>query len=382
MLDFSLSPAQQELRDGILAFAQARLNDDVIGRDRAHAFPRDAWDAMGEHGLLGLSVPTRWGGLGLDALTTAIAVEALGEGCTDGGLVFSAAAHLFAAVMPLVEGGSDALRDALLPGLATGQLIGANAITEAEAGSDVFSLKTRATRDGDSYVIDGAKSYVTNGPVADVFLVYATTNPAWGMLGVTGFAVRRDTPGLRVGQAFEKMGLRTSPIASVYFDGCRVPAACRLGEEGDGASLFTRSMHWERACLFAGYVGAMQRQLDMAVAQARSRKQFKKAIGKNQAISHRIVDMRLRLDAARLLLYRACWARDQGRDASLEVSLAKIAISEAAVQSGLDLLQIFGGIGYTVEMGVERALRDALPATLFSGTSEMQREIAARELGL
>jgi alkylation response protein AidB-like acyl-CoA dehydrogenase len=381
-VDFALNAEQTELRTHVLGFARSRLAEGVLDRDRGHRFCRETWDAMGAHGLLGLSVPARWGGLGLSALDTAIAVEALGEGCPDAGLVFSASAHLFAAVMPIVEGGDDALRDAVVPDLASGRLIGANAITEAEAGSDVFALKTRAVREGDTYVLDGVKSYVTNGPVADLFLVYATTNPAWGMLGVTAFVVRRDTPGLVVGEPFEKMGLRTSPIASLYLDGCRVPASSRLGEEGDGASLFTRSMHWERACLFAGYVGAMQRQLGQAIDHARARKQFKVPIGKNQAISHRIVDMKLRLDAARLLLYRACWERDRGRDAGLEVSLAKIAISEAAVQSGLDLIQVFGGYGYTVESGIERALRDAIPATLFSGTSEMQREIAARELGL
>ena len=381
-MDFGLTPEQQQLRDTIAAIARREVTHDVIAHDREHRFPRDAWGRLAAHGLAGLSVPSRWGGLGLDAVSTAVAFEALGEGCADMGLVFSTGAHLFAVAMPIAEGGDDLVRDRFLPGLAAGTTIGANAITEAEAGSDVFALRTRAVRDGEDYVLDGVKSYVTNGPVADVFLVYATVNPAWGMLGVTGFVVPRDTPGLVIGQPFEKMGLCTSPISSIYLDGCRVPATFRLGEEGDGASLFTRSMHWERACLFAGYVGAMQRQLGLAVEQARTRKQFKQPIGKQQAIRHRIVDMRLRLDAARLLLHRACWLRDQGHDATAEVSLAKIAISEAAVQSGLDLLQIFGGIGFSVEAGVERALRDALPSTIFSGTSEMQREIVARELGL
>ncbi|MCP3102819.1 acyl-CoA dehydrogenase family protein [Myxococcus sp. K15C18031901] len=378
-MDFGWTSEQATLYERACAFARAELNG---ATEQGAGLPRAAWRRCGEFGFLGLPVPERYGGLGVDTLTTARLMEALGRGCLDTGLVFSVGAHLFACVMPLLEGGSDGQKDRYLPRLASGEWVGANAITEPEAGSDVFALKTRAVREGEHYVLDGGKSYVTNGPDADVFLVYAVTDPTHGYMGVSAFLVEKDTPGLRVGRPFQKMGLSTSPIAPLYLESCRVPAAARLGAEGQGASVFKRSMQWERACLFGAYVGLMERVLEETVDFARQRKQFKRAIGKNQAVSHRLADMKQRLDSARLLLYRACWLMDRGQEAELEVSLAKLAISEAAVQCGLDAIQIHGGMGYVVETGIERVLRDAIPSTLFSGTSEIQRDIIANHLGL
>ncbi|ADO72619.1 acyl-CoA dehydrogenase family protein [Stigmatella aurantiaca] len=379
-MDFSWTSEQLELYDRALDFARANLSDDP--KRTEGKFPRTLWQRCGEFGFLGLPVPERHGGLGLDTLTTARVMEALGRGCVDTGLVFSAGAHLFACVMPILEAGDDRQKTQYLPRLCSGEWVGANAISEPEAGSDVFALKTRAVRDGDSYVLDGGKSYVTNGPDADVFLVYAVTHPTSGYLGLSAFLIEKKTPGLSVGRPFEKMGLSTSPIAPIYLEGCRVPASAMLGAEGQGAPLFKRSMQWERACLFAAYVGVMERVLEQTVDFARQRKQFKRAIGKNQAISHRLADMKLRLESSRLLLYRACWLMDRGQEASMEVSLAKLAISEAAVQCGLDTLQIHGGMGYVTETGIERVLRDAIPSTIFSGTSEIQRDIIASNLGL
>ncbi len=331
---------------------------------------------------MGLSVPEEHGGHGLDMLSTTHMMEAFGRGCDDMGLVFSVAAHLFAATMPVAEFGSAAQRSEQLPHLARGAWIGANAITEGDAGSDVFSLRATARRDGDWYVLDGAKSYVSNGPVADLFVIYTTVDRRYGYLGITAFLVPRNTPGLRVGETIGKMGLTSSPASSLYLEDCRVPAANRLGAEGQGGAIFQASMAWERACLFAGYLGMMDRQLAQAVEYARSRRQGGRAIGKNQAVAHRLVDMKLRLEGARLLLYRACWLRDRGEPATAEISLAKLAISEAARQSSLDAIQIHGGIGYASEFNVERMLRDSVPATIFSGTSEIQRDLIAREMGL
>jgi alkylation response protein AidB-like acyl-CoA dehydrogenase len=365
-MDFRADEEQRLLAARILEFVRAGID----------------WKKLGDFGLLGLSVPREHGGLGLDALGTALAVEALGRGCTDGGLVFSACAHLFACAMPIAECGSDGLKDRFLRRLASGEAVGANAITEAEAGSDVHALRTRAVREGDRYRITGTKTFVTNAPLADVLLVYASTNPSHGALGITAFVVERATPGVDVGAPLAKLGLESSPVAAVYFDDCVVPAAHVVGREGGGAAVFAASMVWERACLFAAYLGAMDRQLEDTLRFARERRQFGKAIAKHQAVSHRIVEMKLRLDAARLLLYRACWLRDQGEDAVLETSLAKLAVSEAAVQSGLDAIRIHGGMGVMTESGIDRALRDAVPATIFSGTSDIQREIIAQRLGL
>ena len=305
-----------------------------------------------------------------------------GRGSGDLGLCFSISAHLFACVMPIVRHGSADAKRRLLPSLCSGEWIGANAITEDGAGSDVFALSARAVRDGDGWILSGTKSYVTNGPLADLTIVYAKTDPAAGYLGVSAFAIPRDTPGFRFGQPFEKMGLRSAPIASLYLEDCRVGPEALLGDPGAGAAVFHSSMQWERACLFAAYLGQMERQLETVVAYARERRQFGKRIAAFQAVSHRIAQMKLRLESSRLLLYKACWSFDQGCAATLDISLAKLAVSEAAVQSGLDAIQIHGGIGYTTGLSLERELRDAIPATLFSGTSEIQRDLIARELGL
>lgn len=377
-MDFEWTPAQVEHYEGTLAFARAQLDR----RPRERPVTREEWARCGDFGLLGLCVPPKYGGLGLDTLTTARVVEALGRGCSDMGVVFAISAHLFATVMPIVEFGSAELKDAVVPRLCSGEWIGSNAITEGDAGSDVFALRTRATRVDDDYRLDGAKSYATNGPSADLFVVYATTNPSHGCLGITGFVVERSAAGLRTGEPMSAMGLRAAPASAVYLDGVRVPGRNRIGDEGRGGAAFRASMQWERSCLFAAYVGMMERQLELSVAYARQRRQFGRAIGANQAVSHRIVDMKLRLEAARGALYRACWRRDQGQEAVAEVSMAKLMISEAAKQSSLDVIQIHGASGFTTELGVEQALRDAVPSTIFSGSSEMQRDIIAKELGL
>lgn len=381
-MDFSWSPSERALYDEALTFARERVNPEIRRRNGKGAFTREEWRLCAEAGLLGLSAPADRGGRGLGALSTALAVEGFARGCEDAGLVFSASAHLFACVMPIAEHADDALQGRVLPKLCSGEWVGANAITEPEAGSDVFALGARAVRDGDDYVVTGNKSYVTNAPVADCFLVYASTEPSHGYLGITAFVVEASTPGLTLGEPFEKIGLNGAPVCGIELDACRVPAANRVGAEGRGASIFNASMSWERACLFAQYVGSMDRQLEEVVAHVRRRKQFGKALARNQAVSHRVADMKLRLEAARLLLYRACWMKDQGLESTLEVSLAKLAVSEGAVQSGLDAIQLFGGAGIRTDAGVERALRDAVPSTIFSGTSEIQRDLVARGVGL
>jgi alkylation response protein AidB-like acyl-CoA dehydrogenase len=375
-MDFDWSEADRELFERATAFAR---NLKGTGAD---SFSIDDWRRCGEFGLLGLSVPAELGGGGFGALTTARVIEGFGSSCANGGLLFSASAHLFACTMPIVEYAAAEAKHALVPKLSIGQLIGANAITEAEAGSDVAAVKTTATREGDCYVLNGAKSYVTNGPVADVFLVYAATDAKRGFFGLTAFAVDKNTPGLVVGRAFQKVGLHAAPTGQVYFESCRVPASRRLGEEGQGMAIFQASMAWERGCLFAAYLGAMDRDLATAISFARERRQFERPIAKNQAIAHRIADMKLRLESARWLLYRACWLKDRGQDSSLAISLAKLAVSEAAVQSGLDLIRIHGSLGVTSETRLAESLFNALPSTVFSGTSEIQRDLISRGLGL
>jgi alkylation response protein AidB-like acyl-CoA dehydrogenase len=278
--------------------------------------------------------------------------------------------------------GTDDQRRKYLPALCDGSLVGANAASEPDAGSDIFSMRTRATRDGSHYVLNGSKTFVTNAPVADLFVAYATVNPSLGATGITGFIVERDTPGLIVSRKLQKMGLRTSPMAEVIFEDCRVPVEQRLGREGRGVTVFECSMEWERGCILASCLGVMQRQLEECIKHARSRKQFGKPIGKFQSVANRLVDMKVRLDTCRPLVYRIGQLKDAKKDATVEAAVAKLYVSESFVKSCLDAVQVFGGYGYMAEQQVERDLRDSVGSTLYSGTSEIQRNIIARGLGL
>jgi hypothetical protein len=243
-------------------------------------------------------------------------------------------------------------------------------------------MRTTAEKRQGRYVLNGGKTWVTNAPVADVLVVYATIDPAKGAAGVTAFLVEKDAPGFTVGRKLDKMGLRTSPMAEVFFDNCEIPEENLLGKEGSGSQLFTRSMTWERGCILASAVGSMQRLLETSIKHARERKQFGQAIGKFQQVSSRIVDMKLRLETARRLLYHTAWLRDQGKGSVMEAALVKLHISEAWVKTCEDAIQIHGGYGYMTESEIERELRDAIGSRIYSGTSEIQRNLVAALLGL
>jgi alkylation response protein AidB-like acyl-CoA dehydrogenase len=382
-MDFSLSEEQRLLRDSIIRFAGESLNDGAAERDRAHRFDRELWQRCGEIGLLGLPVPEQYGGSGLNALTSAIALEAFGYACHDGGLVFSVCAHLLSCVVPLMKYGNEAQKERYLPGLCSGKLIGVHAMTEPNSGSDAFALRTKAEPDGDGFRITGTKTFISNGPVADVIIVFAMTDAKKGYHGgVSAFLVERGTPGFTAGKPFEKMGLRSSPVGELIFDNVHVPAESVISGIGNGATIFNTSMDWERICLFASHVGTTERLLERSIAYARTRTQFGQAIGKYQGVSHRIVDMKVQLEAARLLAYRSAWRLDNTRNASLDASMTKLFVSESLLEAALATVHLHGGYGYMAETEVERALRDAVGSTIYSGTSEMQRNIIARWLGL
>src|SRR5450432_2162725 len=260
-----LSPSQRERVDAVLSFARTRLSPGARQREAEGAFDRKLWDEACEFGLAGLPLPEEWGGSGLDAVETMLIVEALGKGCEDGGLVFSLCAHMFASAVPIWRSRSKPHHERYLRDIAAGKLICANGTTEPEVGSDIYAMKARARRVGDEYVLDGTKCFITNAPIADLFLIYVTTAPERGFLGVTAFLIPRDTPGLRVVAEHSKTGLRTSPWGTIYLEECKVPLAARVGPEGSGAMLFGESMIWERGCLFAYYVGAMERALERPV---------------------------------------------------------------------------------------------------------------------
>jgi alkylation response protein AidB-like acyl-CoA dehydrogenase len=384
-MDFSLTGEQLRLRNEIVAFARAELNDGTAERDRLGEFPHDLWNKCGELRLQGLFVPVEYGGRGLDPLSATIALEALGYGCNDAGLCFAICAHLLACVVPIWKHGSEEQRRRYLPGLSDGSIIAANAMSEPGSGSDAFALITRAEADGDGFRFNGTKTFCSNGPCADVFVTYAATDPAKGYYGgITAFIVRRDTPGLRTGPPFHKLGLRTSHMSEVVFDNAFVPADAVLGGVGGGSSIFAQSMDWERTCLGAIHVGAMQRLLDLAVRQARTRKLSGsgEAIGKLQGISHPIADMKVRLEAARLLMYRTASRLEHARDVAIEAAITKLYVSESLVATAQGAIRTFGGSGLMEGHEAERALRDAVASTLYSGTSEIQRNIISRWLGL
>jgi alkylation response protein AidB-like acyl-CoA dehydrogenase len=381
-VDFSLSAEQRELKEAAIAFARGELDQDLAKREEAGEFPAQAWRACAKFGIQGLPVPTELGGGGADILTTVLVMEALGYGCHDNGLIFSLNAQMWSLELPLVKFGTPAQQQAYLPGLAAGDLIGVHAMTEPDSGSDAFGLRTRAERQGDHYVLNGTKLYITNAPVSDVVLVFAADPGQARLAGISAFLVDKGTPGFTVTRSLEKMGLRTSPMGEVVLTDCLVPAGNRLGPEGAGMAIFNSSMVWERSCILASAVGVMQRQLEACTQHARARKQFGQAIGKFQGVANKVADMYVRVEAARLLIYQAAWLGQQGKPALAEAAAAKLFTSEAWVASSLDAIQIHGAYGYMKESGIERDLRDAVASTIYSGTSEIQRVVLARMLGL
>lgn len=376
---FAPSAEQAALREAVEAFGRA-LDEGLPAREAEGRFDRDVWRRCADFGLLGLPMPAEYGGTGESLTTTLLAMEALGRGCSDNGLVFSLNAQLWAFQLPVLTFGTEAQRRRWLPPLVRGELVGAHAVTEPAHGSDAMSMTSRARREGDEYVLDGAKTFVTNGPVADVLLVFATIDRALRSAGVTAFVVERGTPGLTLSPAIPKMGLRTSPMGEVSMEGVRVPVTSRLGAEGEGSAIFNAAMAWERTCIFAAHLGAMERLYRRTLQHAKDRRQFGQPLVRHPPIAEKLVEMRVSIEAGRLLLLKAAAAKEAGGDAILEAAMAKLFVSEAHVRLALAAIQIHGGYGYCTETGIERELRDAIPGTLYSGTSEMQRKIIARLL--
>jgi alkylation response protein AidB-like acyl-CoA dehydrogenase len=381
-MDFGWQAEQKALFDTVDRFARQSLGSNLIERDREGVFDHQGWKKCGELGIQGLPVPEQYGGLGTDPVTTVGALERLGYSCRDNGLLFSINAHMWTAVMPLVAFGTEEQKQKFLPGLCGGELIGGNAMSEPDSGSDSYSLSTTATKRGGKYLLNGNKTFVTNGSVADVVVVFATVDKSQGARGITAFLVEKEFPGVTIGKKLDKMGLRTSPMSEMFFGDCEVPEENRLGKEGAGTALFTHSMSWERACILASAVGSMQRLLEVCVRFAKERKQFGQPIGKFQLVSSRIVDMKLRLESARHMLYHGAWLRGQGKSAIMEASMTKLHISESWVQSCLDAIQLHGAAGYMVETEIERELRDATASRIYSGSNEIQRVLIASLLGL
>jgi alkylation response protein AidB-like acyl-CoA dehydrogenase len=377
-----LDDEQRSLRAAVTAFAQGELNSGLDERDRDAVFSREAWVKCARMGLMGLPVPVEYGGIGASATTIAAALEGLGYGCADNGLIFSLNAQMWACELPLIHFGTEEQKQRYLPALCDGSLIAAHGMTEPGSGSDAFSLTSTAVRSDGGWILNGSKAFVTNAPESDLFVVFATTDRSLGFAGLSAFLIGRDARGLTVGRPYSKMGLRTSHLSELFFSDCVVPADGLLGSEGAGMAIFNTSMRWERSLILGAAVGTMRRQLERCVRYARERIQFGQPIGNFQAVSHKIADMKLRLETAHLMLYRIAGLLDHGAATDLDASLTKLHLSECLVHSSLDAVQIHGGYGYVTETGLERDVRDALGGQLYSGTSEMQRNVIARHLGL
>jgi alkylation response protein AidB-like acyl-CoA dehydrogenase len=380
-MDFEWSEESLGLRAEAVAFGKS-LNDGILEDDRLGRFPHEKWQRLADWGYFGLRVPAEYGGAEVDPLSGLLVTEGLGEGCRDGGLVFSAAVQAWVLTSALLTYGTEEQNRRYLPGLADGTTMGALAITEPEAGSDAFAMRMRAAPVDGGWSLTGRKTFITNGPAANLVICFAATGGGGVLGGISVFLVDTDTPGVERSPSMSKMGLRTSPLGDLVFDGAFVPEQNALGEIGGGALIFNELLEWERIWPTAAQIGALERDLEQARSYAKERKAFGAPIATFQGVANRIVDMKVRLEAGRLLVYRAASLKAQGRSALGESALAKLWVSESAVASSLDSIQVHGGYGYMSEAGIERRLRDAVGSRIYSGTSEMQRAVVSRAMGL
>ncbi|URZ01270.1 acyl-CoA dehydrogenase family protein [Clostridium felsineum] len=367
-MDFTITKAQKQLKREVVEFAKNNLND----QEYFEKFSEDMWKKICEFGFLGLTIGEEFGGLQESYLTAAIAIEALGYGCKNNGFVFVVMNHIWVCQNLIYLYGTDDLKKKYIESMLTGAKIGAIAITEPESGSDALSMKTTAKEMDDCYILNGSKMFISNGPIADIFVVYAVTQEEPSRK-ITAFVVERKFDGVKTGPDIEKMGLVACPTSELILDNVRVPKENILGKIDSGSVLMTTALEWERFYEFVPHIGVMQRVMEKCVEQARARKQFNRAISDYQAISHKIADMKVAIEMAKQMMYKIAWLKDNGKTAYEETSIFKLYVSENYIKTCRDAMQIFGSYGYTKEYDIERELRDALACSIYSGTNEMQK---------
>jgi butyryl-CoA dehydrogenase len=377
-MDLELTSEQKLLRDTARELATKEILPRAAEIDRAHQFPRDLVKRLGDVGLLGVMVPERWGGAGMDALSYALALEEISRACASTGVIMSVQNSLVCA--PLVTSGTDAQRAKWLPDLATGKKIGCFALSEPEAGSDAAAQRTSAVRKGDGWVLSGTKNFITNAPAADVMLVAANTDPGKGSRGISVFLVPTNAPGVKIGKPDEKMGIRGAVSAQVFLDECALGEDALLGAENEGFKIAMRALDGGRIGIAAQAVGIARAAFEDAVRYARERKTFGQPIADHQAIQFKLADMSTEIDGARLLLWRAAVKKDAGVRYSREAAMAKLFASEVANRVAKEALQVFGGYGYLADFPAERHYRDAKITEIYEGTSEIQRLVIASSL--
>jgi len=375
-MDFELTDEQQLIRDAVREFAETEVTPIAAELDRDHRFPYELMPKLAEMNLMGMPYPEKEGGAGADYVSYVIAVEEISRACASTGIIVSA--HTSLATWPIFKFGTEAQKDQYLQDMASGRRLGAFALTEPGAGTDAGAGTATATLRADGYALNGSKMFITNAPYADVYVVFAKTDPERGTRGMSAFIVEKDTPGFSVGEAEHKLGIRGSSTPPVYFADCRIPKEALLGGEGDGFKIAMQTLDGGRIGVSAQALGIAQAALDASVAYAKERVQFGKPIANLQAIQWMIADMALEVDAARLLVYRAASCVDNGRPYSTEGAMAKLFASETATRVAGKAIQIHGGYGYTESYPVERNYRDAKITELYEGTSEVQRMVIAR----
>ncbi|CAG8870772.1 Acyl-CoA dehydrogenase [Pseudomonas fluorescens] len=369
---------QQQISDAVRTFAQQRLKPFAEQWDREHRFPREAIDEMADMGLFGMLVPEQWGGSDTGYVAYAMALEEIAAG--DGACSTIMSVHNSVGCVPILRFGSEAQKQQFLRPLASGSMLGAFALTEPQAGSDASSLKSRARRDGDHYVLNGSKQFITSGQSAGVVIVFAVTDPTAGKRGITAFIVPTDSPGYQVARVEDKLGQHASDTCQIVFDNLHVPLANRLGEEGEGYRIALANLEGGRIGIAAQSVGMARAAFEAARDYARERQSFGKSLVEHQAVAFRLADMATRIAVARQMVLHAAALRDAGRPALVEASMAKLFASEMAEKVCSDALQTLGGYGYLSDFPLERIYRDVRVCQIYEGTSDIQRMVIARNL--
>ncbi len=378
-MNFDLTEDQVRIRDAVREFASAEIAPGVAEREKNETFPREILARLGEMGILGMMVPETYGGAGADALSYILAVEELARVCASTAVIVSV--NNSVACYPVWKFGSERQKSTILKELASGRALGAYALTEPQSGSDAANQKTRAVRDGASYVLNGTKAWITNAGEAKWYVVMAMTDPSAGTRGITAFLVSSDDEGVRVGAPEDKMGLRASRTASIFLEDVRVPEERRLGSEGEGFTIAMTTLDHSRIGIAAQGIGIGQAAYEAATEYARTRETFGAKLAEHEAIAFQVADMRVQLEAARVLTYRAALRSEiPGARFSKESSMAKVYATEAANAIANRAVQIFGGYGYSKEYAVERYYRDARVTTIYEGTSEIQRMVIAKNV--
>ncbi len=375
-MDFSLTPEQQQLYFSMRRLAQEVVAPGAADRDRDGRWDPEVWRRLAQAGVAGMPIPEEHGGSGGSILDCCLVGEALAEGGGDGGLGLSLGAHWVIGAVPIWLHGTPELKARWLPGLCDGSLMGAWASTEPEAGSDAGAIRTTAVRDGDDFVLNGSKIFITNGPIADVCTVLARTDK-----GPTAFVVDTTTPGFQVGRELDKLGCRSSPTAEIFLRDCRVPATDILSVEGEALwRVAFECFDWERTVMLAATIGGMRATLDTTIRYAKEREQFGKPIAHFQVIAHKLAEMEINYQVCRNAVYRAAWLKQHGEEHTMEASVAKALCGRLAVDNALEAIQVHGGYGYLRDFPGERALRDAKLTSLGGGTTEIQKMIISRLL--